>query len=209
MLGAIRHAGITVRKQSSDMGTVMKLQTPDSRLRREPFFRVVHLFELLEDEAWWTTSVNFQRRHSVFADEGVQWRVSFNLHAVRLRNARGFAVEFKSVINLWPEHLTKGKDVSLGRRRWYERLQRRLRHYGYRGRWGHSPYGRYGLFEKSLKNAKTVAAEVKVLDRVRRDFQMDGDELREAKAFLARKSPTASRSGKKHTERSRAATTTT
>lgn len=139
---------------------------------RDPFFRVVCLFELLEDDAWWTASVNCQRRQCVLTVGGIQWKVSFNLHATRLRRARSFAVEFKSTIYLTPVHLTKRQEASLSRTGWYAKVRRRLRQYGYRGDWGHSPYGRYGLFEKPLKQPKTIAVEVKVLDTLRQDFQM-------------------------------------
>lgn len=119
------------------------------------------------DGAWWTSSVNFQARQQTLAVEGTRWRVTFHVYAVRLREKGKSKLEFKSTVTLWPADQTKDKDPQLVKGKWYEKCQRKLRRYGYRGAWQESPYGYFGSFEKALDSPQAVAAEARGIDRIR------------------------------------------
>jgi hypothetical protein len=65
------------------------------------------------------------------------------------------------------ERSDEGWDKELLKQDWYQKRQRQLRSFGYRGRWEACPAGRFGDFWKTLKDTKTAAAEVRRLDRLR------------------------------------------
>lgn len=152
----------------------MGMRKRRGRLRRDPVFRVLRLFEDLQG-AWITANAGFERREALAVD-GKQWTVIYKLHVIRSEGDSAGKVDLKSSITLWPPTAPKRKvadgskdgwDANLLKQHWYQTCQRQLRRYGYRGRWQPSPVGRFGDFWKTLRDAKTAAKELKLLDRVR------------------------------------------
>jgi len=144
----------------------MRSVTTSGQLGRDPLFRLFQHFEGLE-EAWWTSSVNFEGQQRAFTVEGTRWKMFFHVYAARLRSKSASKVEFKSTITLWPTGLTKNKEARLRKSKWPERCQRQMRRHGYRGKWDQSPHGPFALFEKTLRDVKAVTAEVVLLDELR------------------------------------------
>jgi hypothetical protein len=52
---------------------------------------------------------------------------------------------------------------------WYRACGRELRRHGYNGSWVWSPYGRFGDFWKTLQNFASLAREVRLLERLRKE----------------------------------------
>ena len=49
---------------------------------------------------------------------------------------------------------------------WYRDCESLLRTYGYRGKWRHSPYGRFGVFWKKHHDSKSLENEIAVFERL-------------------------------------------
>jgi hypothetical protein len=120
-------------------------------------------------------TAGFARRDVVTVD-GRWWTITYKIHAIRPEGARATKVDFKSSITVWPPdnhgekkaaRVRDGSDAGRLTKEWRRRCQREIRQHGYRGRWQESPYGQFGDFWKTLTGARAVAAEVKLLDRLR------------------------------------------
>ena len=59
-----------------------------------------------------------------------------------------------------------GWNASLREVDWYRRCEGLLRTYGYRGKWRHSPTGRYGDFWKKHSDSKSLVNEVGALEQL-------------------------------------------
>lgn len=101
--------------------------------------------------------------------------VNFGLHIVPPGGREG---AFRSSVTVWPRGRQRGPargwnagskkpggwNLTLVRLEWYELCERELRHHGYRGTWRNSPWGRFGDFWMSHKDAGSLLRETKRLE---------------------------------------------
>ena len=59
-----------------------------------------------------------------------------------------------------------GWNASLQRLNWYRDCEDLLRSYGYRGKWRHSPQGRFGDFWKKHRDSVSLEGELAILERL-------------------------------------------
>lgn len=140
----------------------MKISKHGQAAPRSPHASLLEFFEARKGN-WSPKSSHFARRDHRLTVAGLPWRVACGLHA---QTNGGKAVLIKASVTLWPWRLDEQASRALLEGKWYGKVQRRLRRYGYRGRWRESPYGRFGDFWKTLSGVKAVPAEVEFLESV-------------------------------------------
>lgn len=108
----------------------------------------------------------------------VKLRVVFTMHVVPPGHDDGVLT---SSVTVWREGRRRlggeslwqaspkrpgGWDPTLQRMHWYRDCESLLRTYGYRGKWRHSPYGRFGVFWKKHHDSKSLENEIAVFERL-------------------------------------------
>lgn len=131
--------------------------------------------------AFWTLAQHFQRRDSEwspvnaafeswgeFTAGGVKWQLCLKAHIARTApdGAGRTGLDYSSSVTLWPPPELKGSEAVLGKRGWYEAVERTLRRKGYRGDWKPSPYGRCGDFWRNARSAGALAKESERLPEI-------------------------------------------
>jgi hypothetical protein len=141
---------------------------------RDPLYRLWRFFEE-HHGVWWAANAGFERRDAVTVD-GTRWTIIYKIHVVRSEGARADKLDFKSSITVWPAttavrrrpaRVPDESDAGRLSKEWRQKCQREIRQHGYRGGWEKSPAGQFGDFWKTLKDASSVATEVKLLDQMR------------------------------------------
>jgi hypothetical protein len=101
--------------------------------------------------------------------------VNYGIHVVPPGGREGV---FRSSVTVWPKGRKRGSprqwnagskkpggwNAALLRLDWYQLCERELRRRDYRGTWRHSPWGRFGDFWKSHKDAASLLRETKRLE---------------------------------------------
>jgi hypothetical protein len=144
------------------------------RSRLEGIKRLCTAFEREPRPAWYyRTTFGMNRAYGL---RGRELRVNFNVHVVPPGHDEGV---FTSSVTVWPPGRKRrgntrlwnggskkpgGWNLSLRQVNWYADCERLLRTYGYRGKWRHSPWGRFGDFWKRHPDSKTLAAEPALLE---------------------------------------------
>ena len=125
-------------------------------------------------DAWRAANASIERRDVAVVD-GTRWTIFRKIHANRIRGDRADKLDFRASITIWPgttiksEGLARFRGISKDKptlQAWRRQLQGKIRKQGYRGRWQRSPWGPHGDFWKTLKAARAVRAEVKLLDEL-------------------------------------------
>lgn len=124
----------------------------------------------------WTHRAHFStnRIHAVGRTE---IRVAYDLHVVPPGGNEG---AFRSSVTVWtkgrrrrvegrtPWNVSPSKpggwNSALLRLGWYQECEQLLRRYGYRGKWRHSPWGRFGDFWKSHEDPPSLLKEVELFE---------------------------------------------
>src|SRR5262249_14660375 len=122
-------------------------------------------------DAWRAANASIERR-DVAAVDGTRWTIFRKIHANRIKGARAEKLDFRASITIWPGATVKStwlarSDDTPAVQGWRRQVERKVRRQGYRGGWRRSPWGPHGDFWKTLRNARAVRAEVKLLDNLR------------------------------------------
>lgn len=132
--------------------------------RVEDTFSRLHSF--FESEHAWSPSTASYERRSIIKIDSTRWTLICKIHAAQFTKP---GVQLRASITLWPSGRARKPDngwhPALLKRGWYEKSQRELRRYGYRGRWQESPSGRFGDFWKRI-DSKKLASEARALDGI-------------------------------------------
>jgi len=120
--------------------------------------------------AWSVVSVGVESRR-VVSVRGTNWTVCYKVHVIPSRT-----IEYKASITMWPRarktlasRTQPGWHPELVKSNWYKTCGRELRRHGYYGSWAWSPYGRFGDFWKTLRDFESLAREVRLLERLRKE----------------------------------------
>ena len=142
-------------------------RAPDSLDRLWRFFEA-------RRAGWIAANAGFERLDVIVID-GSRWAIFRKVHVIRDQAVRMDKFDFRASITIWPGTTTRSKrlvrapDISNDRpavQGWRREVQRKIRRQGYRGHWARSPWGRFGDFWKTLKDARAVRAEVERLDKL-------------------------------------------
>ena len=122
---------------------------------------------------WVAANAGFERLDVVVIDR-TPWAIFRKVHVLRDQAVRLDKFEFRASITIWPGRTTRNKRLARPRgasndkpvQGWPLEVQRKIRRQGYRGHWAKSPWGRFGDFWKTLKDARAVRAEVERLDKL-------------------------------------------
>jgi len=146
------------------------------RSRLEAIKRLCSAFEREPRPAWNYRSTFGTNR--VYSLRGGELRINFNVHVAPPGHDE---VVFTSSVTVWPPGRKRrasgrlwnagsnrpgGWNQALRQSNWYRDCERLLRSYGYRGKWRHSPWGRFGDFWKKHPDSRALAAEPSVLQRL-------------------------------------------
>jgi hypothetical protein len=150
--------------------------TTPIRLRLEAIKRLCSAFQR-QPRPSWNYRVNFGTGR-IYAVGQAKLRVVFTVHVVPPGHDHGVLTSSVTVWlegrkrlgdhRLWRASPKKpgGWNASLRRLDWYRNCEDLLRSYGYRGKWRHSPSGRFGDFWKKHRDSKSLVAELAVLERL-------------------------------------------
>jgi hypothetical protein len=146
------------------------------RLRLEAIRRLCVAFERQPRPSW-----NYRAHFAIgreYVVRRVKLRVAFTVHVVPPGHDDGVLT---SSVTVWPEGRKRpggdrlwraspkrpgGWNARLQQVDWYQSCEGLLRTYGYRGKWRHSPSGRFGDFWKKHHDSKSLAREVAVLEQL-------------------------------------------
>jgi len=127
-----------------------------------------------QPRASWTQRAHFGTTRKFLVGR-TEVTVNYGIHVVPPGGREGV---FRSSVTVWPKGRKRGSasqwnagskkpggwNAALVRLEWYQLCERELRRCGYRGTWRHSPWGRFGDFWKSHKDAASLLQETKRLE---------------------------------------------
>ena len=144
------------------------------RMRLEAIKRLCSAFERAPRPSWdYRANFGTNRRYRLGRSE---LRVAYGVHVVPPGHEDGV---FASSVTVWPPGRKRpgssrlwnagskrlgGWNSTLRQSNWYRDCERLLRSYGYRGKWRHSPWGRFGDFWKKHGHSKALAVELGLLE---------------------------------------------
>ena len=143
-------------------------RVPDSLGRLWWFFEAQH-------DAWRATNAEIERRDVYIVDK-TRCTIFRKIHAIRTQGPRVDKLDFRASITVWSGKTTKSEGFARFRgisndgptvKAWRRQIERKIRQQGYRGHWQQTRWGPFGVFWKTLKDARAVLAEVKLLDNLR------------------------------------------
>ena len=150
--------------------------TTPIRLRLEAITRLCATFER-QPRPSWSYRAHFETGRAYLVGR-VKLRVAFTVHVVPPGHDDGVLT---SSVTVWPEGRKRlggdrlwrvspktpgGWNARLQGLDWYRQCEGLLRTYGYRGKWRHSPSGRFGDFWKKHHDSTSLAREVAVLEQL-------------------------------------------
>jgi len=150
--------------------------TTPIRFRLEAIKRLCSAFER-QRRGSWNYRAHFETGR-LFAVSRIKLRVAFAVHVVPPGFDDGVLT---SSVTVWIEGAKRlgddslwqaspnrpgGWNASLQRLHWYRDCEELLRSYGYRGKWRHSPQGRFGSCWKKHRDSKSLEQEIAVFDRL-------------------------------------------
>jgi hypothetical protein len=132
--------------------------------------RLAEIMRLLKhwrrEGPWDLCAVNFGTSNREPHLQGHLWRMQFQIVGSRLWGGGTKGVAFQSMVSMTPAIWNKRVARDFAHAAWRAHLGEILSARGYRGHWDKTPWGRYGVFLKDLRDATAVRKEVAVLSEV-------------------------------------------